>query len=161
MPQLSPCSHEEADTRIFVHYVDDANKGHKNIMIRTVDTDVVVLAIASYFLLAVDELWIAFGTGNNFRYLAAHQYASTLGPTRALPMFHVITGCDTVSSFAGRGKKTAWDVRMSHNEATGAFPHLTASPDEIIDHHLAVLERFVVLLYDCDNGLDKVNMIYH
>ena len=78
-------------------------------MIRTVDTDVVVLSITSYFLLAVDDLWIAFGTGNNFRYLAAHQYASALGPdkARALPMFHAITGCDTVSSFAGRGKKTA------------------------------------------------------
>ena len=61
LSQLSPCSHEEADTRIFVHCVDAANSGHKNIMIRTVDTDVVVLAIASYFLLAVDELWIALG----------------------------------------------------------------------------------------------------
>ena len=50
LSQLSPCSHEEADTRIFVHCVDAANRGHKNIMIRTVDTDVVVLAIASYFL---------------------------------------------------------------------------------------------------------------
>ena len=72
-------------------------------------------------------------------------------------MFHAITGCDTVSSFAGRGKKTAWDVWMSHNEDTGVFLNLTASPDEILDHHLAVF----VLLYDRASGLDKVNMIYH
>ena len=48
-------------------------KGHKHIMIRTVDTD--VLVVASYFLLTVEELWIAFGTGNKFRYLAIDQYA--------------------------------------------------------------------------------------
>ena len=80
----------------------------------------------------------SIGTGNNFRYLAAQQYASALAPdkARALPMFHAITGCDTASSFAGRGKKTAWDVWMSHNEGTDVCLHLTASPDEIFDHHL-------------------------
>ena len=63
-------------------------------------------------------------------------------------MLRAITDCDTVSFFAGHGKKTAWDVWMSHNEATGVVLHLTASPDEILGHHLAVLERFVVLLVD-------------
>ena len=24
--------------------------------------------------------------------------------------FHTLTGCDTTSAFAGRGKKTAWDI---------------------------------------------------
>ncbi len=51
LSQLSPCCHEEADTKIFVHCAHAASKGHNRIMIRTVDTDVVVLAIASYFRL--------------------------------------------------------------------------------------------------------------
>ena len=44
---LSPCSHEEADTRMMVHVADAVRNGHKSIMIRTADTDVVVLAVAA------------------------------------------------------------------------------------------------------------------
>ena len=44
------------------------------ILVRTVDTDVVVLAVmAAETLLADNEVWIAFGTGKHLRYLAAHQ----------------------------------------------------------------------------------------
>ena len=27
-----------------------------------------------------------------------------------LPMFHAFTGCNTVSAYCGRGKKTAWNT---------------------------------------------------
>ncbi|KAG7171533.1 PMS1 protein 1-like [Homarus americanus] len=39
-----------------------------------------------------DELWLAFGTGKSFRYLAAHKMAACLGPekARASPMFHAL-----------------------------------------------------------------------
>jgi len=44
-----------------------------------------------------------------FRFLAAHEMAVALGnKCRGLPFFHALTGCDTVSSFGGRGKKKAW-----------------------------------------------------
>ena len=43
---LAPCNHEEADTRIFVHARHASLYGMKKILIRTVDTDVVILAIA-------------------------------------------------------------------------------------------------------------------
>ncbi|MGH0161437.1 UNVERIFIED_CONTAM: hypothetical protein FKN15_064025 [Acipenser sinensis] len=162
LSQLSPCSHEEADTRIILHFVDAANKGHKRL--RTVDTDavVVVLAIAEYHQLSVNELWIAFGTGNKFMYLPAHQYVSALGPRRSatLPFFLAITGCDTMSGFAVRGKKTTWDVWISYDDATASFLQLAVSPDDIPDDCLAVLERFIVLLYDRTSGLDKMyNML--
>ena len=34
---LTPCSHEEADTRIIVHVADAVEKGHKSVMTRTTD----------------------------------------------------------------------------------------------------------------------------
>ena len=43
---MAPCSHEEADTRLFVHVADAVWKGFQKVMVRSVDTDVVVLAIA-------------------------------------------------------------------------------------------------------------------
>ena len=27
-----------------------------------------------------------------------------------LPFFHALTGCDTVSAFHGKGKRTAWEI---------------------------------------------------
>ena len=87
--------------------MDAIEKGYRQIMLRTVDTDVVVLAVSTVVLLENTQLWIAFGTGKHLRYIPAHQIATSLGveKARALPMFHAFTGCDTVSSFAGKGKK--------------------------------------------------------
>ena len=44
--ELESCSHEEADTPMLLHVLHAAEHGHKNLMIRTIDTDVVVLAIS-------------------------------------------------------------------------------------------------------------------
>lgn len=88
-----------------------AHNGHKKILIRTVDTDVVVLAVALARTLDEEaELWVSFGTGNAFRFLTAHEIAPALGPEKALPMFHALTGCDTVFCFTGHSKRTAWAV---------------------------------------------------
>ncbi len=65
---LAPCTQEEADTRMFLHVSDAVNHGHSKVMIRTVDFDVLVLAIAAVQQLIVDELWIAFSSGKSFRY---------------------------------------------------------------------------------------------
>ena len=88
-------------------HVQDALQGHKKILLRTVDTDVLVLAVA--LLQQVTEgkhlkLRVAFGTENHFHYITAHEIATKLGPevSKALPVFHAFTGCDTVSSFGDR-----------------------------------------------------------
>ena len=47
--------------------------------------------------------------GRNFRYIPVHEIVAPIDPrkSQALPMFHAYTGCDTVSSFSTKGKKTA------------------------------------------------------
>ncbi|KAG0725800.1 hypothetical protein GWK47_037891 [Chionoecetes opilio] len=157
---LAPCTHEEADTRILLHLQDAVQQGYSKVSIRTVDTDVVVLAIASANRLNISELWIAFGAGKSFRFIAAHDIAKALGPDRcvALPMFHAFTGCDTVSCFGGRGKKTAWDTWTTYGDVTPAFCALGAMPDSrAIDEWMQQLERFVVLLYDRTSTEEGVN----
>ena len=62
--KLSPCSHEEADTRIMVHIADSVQDGHQSVMIRSTDTDVVVLAVAAVATLEdLKELWVSYETG--------------------------------------------------------------------------------------------------
>ncbi len=155
---LAPCTHEEADSRVLLHVEDATKQGHTKISIRTVDTDVLVLAVTTAQRLDIPELWVAFGTGKHFRFIPAHDVASALGADRciALPMFHAFTGCDTVSCFGGRGKRTAWETWRSYNDVTPAFSALASTP-EGIDQWLEPLERFVVLLYDRTNGLGSVN----
>ena len=81
---LAPCSHEEADTRMLLDAAHAAQHGHSRILIRTVDTDVVVLAVmVAQRLPAEDEVWLVFGTGKSFRYLAAHQIDACLGPEKS------------------------------------------------------------------------------
>ena len=73
LASLSPCNHEEADSRMLLHVSHAAHCGHHKLLIRTVDTDVVVLALYVAQCLGTEyELWLAFGTSKHFRYIAAH-----------------------------------------------------------------------------------------
>ena len=130
-------------------------QGNDKIPIHTVDTDVVVLAVTSAQCLNITELWIAFAARKNFRYLPAHKMANALGLDRCvtLPMFHTFTGCDTVSCFGSRGKRTAWDMWSAYDEVTPAFCTLAATPENV-DNWLCPLEQ---LLYDCISSPEFVN----
>ena len=110
--RLAPCNQEEADSCIFLHVADAVYEGLQKVTIRTVDTDVVVLAVSFVKQLPIQELWIAFETGRSFKYIAAHVINNGLGidKAKALPGFHCFSGCDTVSAFHGRGKKSAWET---------------------------------------------------
>ena len=157
---LAPCNQEEADTRMMLHVAHAAQHGHHQIQVRTVDTDVVVLAVMVVQKLpAGDELWVAFGTGKNYRYIAAHEIASSLGPekTCALPMFHAITGCDTVSAFVGHGKKSAWATWNTLPELTDALLSLANASTSIQEDTMHVIERFVILQYDRTSKCKDVN----
>lgn len=50
---LSPCKHEEADTRLILHA---AMCGFTKVMLSTFDTDVVVIAVATFHELPLSEL---------------------------------------------------------------------------------------------------------
>ena len=93
--------HEEADTRILVHTTHASLNGMKKILVRTVDIDVVILAIAFAKKLEVEEPWVAFGVGKHLRYLPIHMKAGflTTQEREGPPFFHAFTRCDTVSYF--------------------------------------------------------------
>jgi hypothetical protein len=76
--KLAPCNQEEADTRLFLHLKHAADQGHREACIRTVDSDVVVLAIHHFNHLQLSSLWISFGTGKNRRHIPIHDVCSNL-----------------------------------------------------------------------------------
>ena len=89
--------------------------------------------------IVVDELWIVFGT---------HDIAAQLGPQKAkvLPMLHALTGCDTVSFFTGKGKRTAWDTWSVFPATTDMLADLSSVPESFLDDCMPLIERFVVHL---------------
>jgi hypothetical protein len=95
--------------RLFVHLKHAAIKVLKTSLVVSTDTDVVVLAISIFAKLEIDKLWIAFGEGKDLRWIPIHEISNALGPRAlGLPFFHAFTGCDTVSTFHGKGKRTSW-----------------------------------------------------
>jgi len=49
------------------HASDVVNKGYRKLSVKTVDTDIVMLAISMFNEINLEELWLAFGTKTNFR----------------------------------------------------------------------------------------------
>ena len=120
---LAPCNQEECDTRLFLYAYDAIRNGISRITIVANDTDVVIIALYVFASLNVNELWIEYGVGKHRRWLPIHHYAAELGEKtcQALPYWYALTGYDTVSSFARRGKKTEWETWKAYPEATDSF----------------------------------------
>ena len=54
----------------------------------------------------------------------------------------------TLSFFAGKSKKSAWDTWSVFSEVTISFLEIVSAPSELSDECKRNIERFVVLLYD-------------
>ena len=63
-------------------------------------------------------------------------------------MFHAVTGCDTVSSFAGCGKEIAWAIWAVLPELTYALLKISSAPITVPEDVLSCIERFIILMYD-------------
>ena len=145
MTMISPCDHEEADTRLLLHCLHASQLGFDNIMISTVDSDIVVLCTHFFDRLQLKELWIKFGVSKHIKYLAIHEISKSLGPEKCsgLLFFHAFSGCDTVSSFRLHGKRSAWSLWKKSTEMDSTFSALS-KPLSKIEHQqksLIILQR--------------------
>lgn len=76
-------------------------------------------------------------------------------------MFHAFTGCNTISAFAGRGKKSSWEAWKAFEEVTPAFMDLSAASHSVNDRTMSFVGVFfVVLLYGRTNGTNSTDEAY-
>ena len=63
----------------------------------------VIIYVDQFHDLYIEELWIRFGVGNNFRHIPVHAIAKSLQAEKSkeMMMFHMM------SSFLGKGKTSA------------------------------------------------------
>lgn len=159
--------HEEADTKMFViaHYL--ANKYElSRLIIVTPDTDVVVIACYQFVeqLHSLKELWLKTGTKKkkDLRYISINKICEKLGDslTKLLPVLHSITGCDSVSSFADIGKKTAFNHLKSNAEEFETLQSFGNSPELDVDgSFIEPVFKFICTLYNKDFTSGDINTL--
>ena len=147
---------------MFPHAKDASNSGIKKICIRTVDTDVVAIAVGVFSQLGITKLWLSFGVGKNHHLIPIHSICRSLGDvkSRCLPFFHAFTGCDQVSFFSGRGKKNAWKTWEKFEDLTNSLLQIFEQPTiDVVESSFPIIQRFVVLLYDRTSTDTDVNLL--
>lgn len=140
--------HEEADTRMLLHamHADSTSPG-SHVIIQSPDTDVAILSLHFAPRMKESVLWFATGTKDKKRVLSISNMATHLGEklTDALPGIHAFTGCDSVSSFHGKGKKSGFTL-ASQDQHIDTFTQLGLDYT-IAQDHFNGLEAYVCQLY--------------
>jgi hypothetical protein len=139
-------THEEADGRLLLHADHAAKEGYKAVLIFSVDTDVFILCLAFQKRINA-SLFQKCGSKNRTKLLDIEKIAAHIGQEvcDALIRLHAFTGCDTVSTFAGKGKVTALK-KISSEKAYNIFARL-GSEWNLTDILMAELERFTCCMY--------------
>ena len=104
-------THEEADTRILLHTKHASDNNYAVVVIHCEDTDVLTLAMSSKSQIR-SSIYLKRGSKTRTRYVKVDTIHNTLGDkvANALLGLHAVTGCDTVSAFAGKGKSSAFKL---------------------------------------------------
>ena len=143
---------EEADTRIVLHAAFAAKQGLDIITVVSPDTDVLVLLTFHQREIGCKELYLYTGREGKYtdqkRYIPIHVLSQkfTQQQQNILLAVYCITGCDTVSTFYGYGKKTAFRLLMKDANKYQALS-LLGSTTELTKEGLAGATAFVEALY--------------
>ena len=151
--------HEEADNRIVVHINNMLESGIDKILVRTGDTDVIIIILGfmSHFLFKVGsaKIWVDFGTGKSRKIFDINQIYDHIGEpiSLGLPFFHSFSGCDSTASFFGKSKKFWFDHWMAQindiDDITSVFTQLSWLPsEETVGINTEALVKFVATAYN-------------
>ncbi|KAE8740709.1 hypothetical protein FOCC_FOCC013765, partial [Frankliniella occidentalis] len=146
---------EEADGRVILHLQDMVvHGGSKTVVVRSTDTDVLVLLVSFFPKLrdnGLQKLWVNYGSKAKRRFISIHGIASKLGDMKSVALrgFHAFTGSDVTAFFGSKGKRSAWNS-WTTEETTVAFKRISdplSAEDEIDESIVASIERFVISMY--------------
>jgi hypothetical protein len=142
-------SQEEADTRIMLHLKHAAEEySNKTIIVRSPDTDVLVLLLT--YVQQLDAIQVMFdtGVGNKRRLIRVNDIIQNCGAeqSKALLGLHAFTGCDTTSAFVRQGKIKPMKLLEQSENFLPVFCRMGAEVD-MKETDVNLLEQFVCKLY--------------
>ena len=143
---------EEADHRVFHHASTVAP--NSNVVIRTRDTDLLIVGLGILEQLANNNLWIEIGqfSNNSLEYINVNKIYDHLGVNvcKALPAFHIFTGSDYTAAFSGIGKVKPFRKLIKNKKYIDAFASLGRS-ETIQALAISCIEDFVCEMYERPN----------
>ena len=148
---------EKADAGLVQHAICCVEIGCDPVVVRTVDTDVLVLMMShSPFMNKINNGTRVFATiGSNSKQIKVYdviELAFTIGHTfcKGFPFFYAFTGCDTVSSMYNCSKTHFWDELFKQPnipQLLEVFAELLNQPMAVTSEHVDILEKFSVKAY--------------
>ena len=150
---------EEADTRMLFHMKSEVERGKMELVVHTPDTDKLVLCLGHSRDIG-STIYFHTGVGDKERTMSIPEIKEKLqlqlgnsdttvsidDLCRALIGLHAFTGCDSVSAFAGKGKKRLFKLLMKLQDYIETFQMLGQSwnlDDDVIER----LEKFTCHMY--------------
>ena len=147
---LSPNSAEEADQKLVRHALQCVRSGIDYVMVRTVDTDMILLLVAyrHWEVNINSKVFACMVVGTDENYFDINSISSQLSHEKcqALPFFHALTGCDSTSYFFNQGKCKfwdRWDEFSLKDDLTSVFGELSAKPETVTEEQALILEKCV------------------
>ena len=147
-------NHEEVDTRLLFHVQHNA-KSFETIVIHTLDTDVFLIALGVSGEIN-EAMFIQTGVQNKTCIISLAEVKKALKinygvqdidlASKPLLGLHGFTGCDTISSFAGKGKVKPVKVMMSNESYLNMFASFGNEP-KLSEDQFLVIQKFVCHLY--------------
>ena len=123
------------------------------VIIKTPDTDVLVLAIHYYPQMnRVKEFWIETGTVTRTtdlrRFIPVHDICHSQSPLflKVLPAIHALTGCDSTSVFFGIGKSSVY--KTISEKGVDSFAELVFLGGDDENTSIVGACKFIASLYD-------------
>lgn len=152
--------HEEADTRIILHVLDALGRNFKEIAVLANDTDIVVGLLYHCCQLYEKKELVDRAIYVNFQKYSVpiHQLCEVLPNSllSCLPVVHCVTGCDTVSYFYGKGKKSAmkaverWNL---YEDIRNVIVRLRCDDAHaVLEEFTSACRKVVVAMYGKDPG---------
>ncbi len=144
---------EEADTRLFLHAQDCSRRNFQSAVLQASDTDIIMMACFHQWNLRINLVVESIVPGGR-KLIDIKSLCQNLGKplsTSLLP-YHALTGCDSVSSFSGRGKKDGFAIMKTEKKMCQLVSSL-GDTLELSGNITKKAETFVCRLYgyECDN----------
>ena len=119
-----------------LHAADAARRGYTHAIVRTVDTDVVVIAVANSNTFSYPSFGLSLMLANTRNICQRTRCSVVLAieksHTEDLAFHAFAAGCDQTSPFAHYGRKRAWEASGALNDVMAAFQALSNAP--VVDH---------------------------
>ena len=147
VPELTS-DHEEADTRMFLHAHHCKLNGFDQVFISSIDTDVCIIALSMYSQIGINVFIIRKGKSFFDNILDVDEMVNKVGQKRANALIglHSFSGCDTVSSFFGKGK-LSFVNDLFLNEEVLDFCLLIGTEWDLFENLKVLCEKVTCTLY--------------